>query len=82
MSEQALSYFSHMSASIPEHDWHEWEMEIRQAESQRLADPTAMDILAARQVSHNDVPQHGEDHLTYTDAEKWIQMAINIEEKQ
>jgi hypothetical protein len=41
-----------------------------------------MDILGARQVSHNVVPQHGEDHVTYTDAEKWIQMAINIEEKQ
>lgn len=82
MSSQAASYFVDISTTIPAQERQQWEKDVQQAESQRLADPAAMDMLGARQVSHDNGRQTDVNPETYTDAEKWIQMAINIEETQ
>ena len=82
MSSQAASYFTDILATILAQEWQQWEKDVQQAESQRLADPAAMDILGARQVSHDNGQQTDANPETYTDAKKWIQMAINIEETQ
>lgn len=70
-----------MLATISKHDMQEWEKEIQDAESSQLQDPAAMDILGARKFSYDDrLALH--DTQAHTHAEKWIQMAIDIEELQ
>ena len=82
MSVQAESYFSQMTKSVPEHDWQQWEREITDAESRRLDEPAAMDILGAKKISNEDTSMPHDEDATYTSMEKWIQMALDVEEKQ
>jgi hypothetical protein len=82
MSLAAQSYFLKMTESIAVRDWHKWESEIKDAESRRLDEPSAMDILGARKAPEDDRTKHHNDHEMHTHTEKWIQMAIDIEEKQ
>jgi hypothetical protein len=82
MSSQAQAYFSNMTNSVPLHDWKMWESEIKDAESRRLYEPSAMDILGVRKPSNNDTVMHDDDNEIHTHTERWVQMAIDIEEKQ
>jgi hypothetical protein len=82
MSREAKSYFSQLSASVPVQDWQAWESEISDAESRRHLDPTVMDVLGACDVACDDKSISAPDPEALTCTERWIQKAIEIEERQ
>jgi len=60
-----------------------WEKEIKKGEEMRLQDPSVMDILGAKDLPKEDttvVPR--ENNSAHGKIEEWIQLGINIEEKQ
>lgn len=59
-----------------------WEEEIKKAEDERLYDRSVMDIIGARDTKN--VPAAAPvDECDFRDSNfEWIQLAINIEEKQ
>ena len=81
MSLEAKSYFSQLTASVPTQDWQRWEREIQDAESRRHLDPPVMDILRARDGAGDETMQVIEPEV-HTCTERWIQKAIDIEERQ
>ena len=82
MSQEVNSYFSQLTASIPAQDWQQWDKEITDAESRRLVDPTAMDILCARDVTIGEQSIPVVASQAHTCTERWIQKAIDMEERQ
>ena len=82
MSQEVNSYFSELTASIPAQDWQQWDKEIKDAESRRLVDPTAMDILCARDVTNGEQPIPVVASQAHTCTERWVQKAIDMEERQ
>jgi hypothetical protein len=82
MSLEAEKYFSRLTESAPMQLHQQWEKEIQDAEQHRLADPTVMDILQTRDAHYNNLSILDNEQQGCTPAEKWIQMAIDIEEKQ
>jgi hypothetical protein len=80
MLSEARTYFQHLTTSIHENDTKQWEKEIQHAELNRHEQPAVMDILGTKQCVHHDILlDDGEQGST---SETWIQMAIDIEEKQ
>ena len=60
----------------------QWERDIQVAESRRYEDPSAMDILGAREMdSATNDPPPDETRLTQT-GDKWLHLALLIEEQQ
>jgi hypothetical protein len=82
MSQGAKLYLSELTASVPAEDWQQWEKEITDAESRRLVDPTAMDILCARDAANHEESMPAVESQAHTCTESWIQKAIDIEERQ
>jgi hypothetical protein len=82
MSKETDSYFSRLTASVPAHDWHQWEREIKSAESRRLVEPAAMDILGAHDAGGNNGSVPAAEPDANTNIERWIQKGIEIEERQ
>ena len=79
---KAKMYLSNMTKTIPENKWQQWEEAIQYAESVQHDDPVAMDILGTQQVDHEERSESSStDEASYY-SETWIQLAINIEEKQ
>ncbi|KAH9959751.1 hypothetical protein BGW80DRAFT_1183207, partial [Lactifluus volemus] len=82
MAHTTGQYFENLSSTISVANRAQWEIEIELAESRRLTDPAAMDILRVQKPKQNDesmLPTEGRD---YTLVEEWVQMALNVEEKQ
>jgi hypothetical protein len=82
MSQEAQSYFTKLSESIPAQDWQQWETEMSHAESRQLLDPTVMDLLGMREAGNGHKSNPAHDPETPTCVEKWIQKAIDMEERQ
>jgi len=60
-----------------------WEKEIKKAEEMRLEDPSVMDILGAKDLPKEDTTAAPrENNSAHGKIEEWIQLGINIEEKQ
>ena len=74
-------YYQRLSAGILVESRHLWEQEILHAETTRFADPSAMDILAARIDSASKTVGDTSDH-TVSLLEEAINLALDIEEKQ
>ena len=70
-----------MGEGIPSHLRTQWEQEIRKAESERMNDAAAMDILAAlaKLPAQNQAQESSSEH---SDVEEWIQMALDHERLQ
>lgn len=81
MLTESNDYLMQLTAAAPADDCQRWEREIKHAESCRLVDPAVMDILGARDTARHD-PSISVDDQARTGVEKWIQKAIDIEERQ
>lgn len=80
----ANRYYEKLVEGINEIDLRQWEKDITHAESNRLRERNVMDILGAKPLQRADTAanfQSDSGHGSKSDDE-WIQLAINIEEKQ
>jgi hypothetical protein len=80
----ANRYYEKLVDGVNDIDLRQWEDEIRHAENTRLQDRSVMDILGAKSLQRDQAADeaqsdNGSGHKS--DIE-WIQLAINIEEKQ
>ena len=79
-------YFTNLAEGISHHSQKQWEKDIREAEDGRLENRSLMDILGAKEVlvaDRDTAVQYSENRDVCTDAvSDWLQLAINIEEKQ
>lgn len=88
MKSSAEQYYTKQIQGIQPLKIATWESEIQQAEERRLMDRTAMDILKARPMVPSVGPaaaDKGDPRETFsnsTSVENWIQMGLEIEEKQ
>jgi hypothetical protein len=74
-------YFNEMSATIPKADREQWERSISFAEANRLSNLALMDILGAGVADRSpNIPTISTTGST--DEEKWIDLALAIEEMQ
>ena len=80
MSATANEYFIKVGEGIPAQCRTEWEEEIMTAESERMSNPAAMDILGASAKNQEGI--QNEELSEDSDAEVWIQMAIDHEKMQ
>ena len=88
MSRSADAYFAQLTSGIDSMDCAEWERQISHAEGTRIQDKSAMDILGAAKdgttgqtagAAATDVdPTAATSDLVHT----WLQLALDVEEKQ
>jgi hypothetical protein len=81
MAAKATEYFENMSQGYPSDLYTQWEQDITSAESERISNPAAMDILGA------SAQPAGQAHIQASSSdnsaiEEWIQMAIDLEKMQ
>jgi hypothetical protein len=81
MAAKAAEYFENMNQGYPSDLYTQWEEDITSAESERISNPTAMDILGA------SAQPAGQAHTQASSSdnsaiEEWIQMAIDLEKIQ
>jgi hypothetical protein len=81
MSHSANQYFDRLVRAIDPGDLQQWEYEITNAEQNCLTDRTAMDIIGAAHVEPVEGVPLGTAPPIGVIGE-WIQLAIDIEEKQ
>jgi hypothetical protein len=74
-------YFEDMTASLSPADCTNWEQEIQSAEAERISRPAAMDILGAQSAGPDDY-NVGQPRHVNTDAERWIDLALTMEQWQ
>jgi hypothetical protein len=82
MAQTTREYFEKLSSAVSMANRRQWTEEIRHAESHRLADPTAMDILRVQKHKQNDKSMPYTEGRDHTLVEEWVQMALDVEEKQ
>lgn len=87
MKSSADQYFIARASGISRVVRDAWEEEMIEAEKQRLSDRTVMDVLKARHVDNADrgtqLPRFGQAPNPVTSlAEEWIQLGLDIEERQ
>jgi hypothetical protein len=82
MAQETYNYFMQVTQSVPENDRVQWEQDIHIAESCRLIDRGAMDILGVREPPRGVQPTPLSQARDSTSVEEWIQMALDIEIKQ
>lgn len=83
-SQCAQIYYEKLVKGINDMDLKKWEHDIKNAEDKRLHDRSVMDILGAKDLPKDlaaaaDIPDVDSSHRSDTE---WIQLALNIEEKQ
>ena len=81
MSQSSNTYFNNIDAGVPETVRQQWEYEITVAESSRLKNPMAMDIMGVRDI-RAEVETPPTIVVEATETEEWIQLALNLEKKQ
>jgi hypothetical protein len=77
----AGEYFIRMGNGIAASHLTQWELDITTAKAERLENPAAMDILGAL-AKPAERSQSPESSSVHSDAEEWIQMAIDHERMQ
>jgi hypothetical protein len=76
-------YYDQMSSTVPRALRNMWEVEITRAESQRVENPSVMDIIGAQetQIDPGPDPIPTQSSRTRTDVQ-WLNLALSIEERQ
>lgn len=82
MSRSAQEYYDGLTAGIDEGLVQQWEMEITRAESQRKQNRSVMDILAATKPQQEERAALTGPNAADGLVADWLQMAIDIDEKQ
>jgi hypothetical protein len=78
----AESYYQNLVETINVADILNWEQEIKKAEEERMYDRSVMDIIGARDTKNVPAAAQIDDCDCPDSNSDWIQLAINIEEKQ
>lgn len=81
MREETDAYYKEMTAGLSAADCAKWEKDILAAEAERLSRPAAMDILGARSAKPGD-DNLAQPRQVTTDAERWIELALTMEQCQ
>lgn len=76
-------YYDQMSSTVSRALQDIWEAEITRAESQRVGNPSVMDIIGAREtrLDPNPDPIITQSTRAQTDVH-WLDLALSIEERQ
>ncbi|GLB34334.1 hypothetical protein LshimejAT787_0112180 [Lyophyllum shimeji] len=82
MSAKAAAYFASLCSSIKEEHRATWEEEIAYAESRRLVDITAMDIMHARAAEPAPSASAVVEDVHTVQQDEWIQQGLRLEAKQ
>ena len=82
MVRETTSYYNDLSSPISESIKKTWEREISLAESQRMTNLSAMDLLGARDVDPQIPAPISSDAQSFQSDKPWLQMALSIEEHQ
>lgn len=81
----AEAYYSDITSLMDGANICQWEIEMVDVEDRRLDDRKVMDILKARNVdpaAADDVPPEGHGTNAQSTPEEWIQLGLDIEERQ
>ena len=81
MQAETNAYFKEMTAGISAAYCAKWDKEILAAEAERLTRPAVMDILGARS-AEPDEANVAQPRQVNTDAERWIELALSMEQWQ
>jgi hypothetical protein len=84
MVHKTSEYYTQLSSSVPAGGVQKWEAEIISAESRRLDNPKAMDIVGVKPVILNAGSARlkpNSNRLTGAVSE-WLELALSIEERQ
>jgi hypothetical protein len=84
MVHSTSEYYTQFTSTVSAGALKKWTTEIELAESQRLKDPSVMDIMRAQQPEGTADPiQPGADPTRATGVgSRWLSLALSIEEKQ
>jgi hypothetical protein len=83
MSQTSDHYYTRLTAGIDPNDVQRWEQQIVDAERRRLHDKTVMDVIGSVTVPTTVVPEA--DSGTFDGdggSLEWLQLALEMEEKQ
>jgi hypothetical protein len=81
-SESAEQYYQNLTKGINIRDLEEWEHAIDEAELTRLEDRSVMDILGTQGPTNAESVVHNDGVQANGSVADWIQIGIEIEEKQ
>jgi hypothetical protein len=86
MVSKTSEYYTQFTSTISAGALKKWTKDITTAESRRLKDPRAMDIMRAHQPEDHTEPADPGNNLNRPTASKagteWVDLALSIEEKQ
>ena len=82
MSEHAASYFSKLSDTIPTHTRQRWDTQIILAEQNRRQKRSSMDILGAHEPKNPGESVSADKQAEVGPHTQWIEVAMEIQEKQ
>ena len=82
MVHKTSSYYSQLSSTIPVASRKKWEKEMTLAESRRLEDPSAMDIIGAQEVDLPTADSALQPDRRTAAVHAWLNLALSIEERQ
>lgn len=79
MVQDTIHYYDQMSSIVAPALKQQWEKEIVGAESQRLKNPSVMDIIGAHEIHFQSGPTSGEQPQKNME---WLDLALSMEERQ
>jgi len=82
MSQSAIDYYDKLTVGIDTETVEEWEAVITRAESERKQDRSVMDILGAAKPQPDETTALPEINAADDSVSEWLQLAIQVEEKQ
>lgn len=82
MSAAASKYYTDLSRGLQAADVHQWEIEVTAAESLRMTDRAAMDIIGARKNVSVVVAEESHPPLSRGTVFHWIKLGLELEEQQ
>ena len=82
MVQLSAEYYDQMSSTVTASLRRKGGQDIKLAESQRLQDPSVMDILGARELDMSIGPDEPGRPQPRATGPKWLQLALAIEEQQ
>lgn len=81
-SESAEQYYQNLIKGINIRDLEEWEQGVNEAERTRLMDRSVMDVLGTQLPTNAESIAQKDGAQVNGSVAEWIQMGIEIEEKQ
>jgi hypothetical protein len=83
MSQTSDHYYARLTAGIDPNDMQQWEQQIAAAERRRIHDKTMMDIIGSVTIPNARCPEPDSAPIDgQTTSLEWLQLALEIEEKQ